>query len=234
MPVGINGGRGPSLSKRAPITVAKQMAFLRAYARGPTAGRLKASADLAGIAPTAHYHWLDHDPVYPELFKKARRISVYCLEDAVMERGVEGVLKPVGFHQGVPGAYVREYSDVLLLSALGARAPELGYNYRMNKVEVSGPNGGPIEISAQPIPLHKLSLDAQKQILEILEKELGGDSEELKALNPAPVEVGADKNTDAVDTMSDLDAIFGADLEHESDGRVSRDIWDIQDLMFLA
>lgn len=211
---------------RLPTTIAKQMRFLRAYANGPTAGVLKRSAEVANITLASHYNWLDSDPIYVELFKKARRISVAVLEDAVIQRGVEGVDFPVGFHKGEPGAWVKQYSDTLLLSALGARAPELGYNYRMNKLEVTGANGGPIElnVTAQPIPLHKLSLQAQQEILAILERELG--SEEVKALNPAPEE--------PIDVTAAMEEIFAADLEDNSGERVNRDIWDLNDLMLLV
>jgi len=225
-PAGFRYKDHPESCQRLPRTVAKQMRFLRAFASGPTAGLLYRSAKAANTSVQSHYMWLDTDPVYVELFKKAKRISVAVLEDELVKRGVEGELIPVGFYKGEPGAYIRQKSDVLLLSALGARAPELGYNYRMNKVEVTGANGGPIEVNvtAQPIPLHKLSLEAQKEILAILERELG--SEELKALNPAPEELP--------DFSSDYDAIFGGDLERTDSDRVEREIWDINDLILLA
>lgn len=222
-PAGFKYKDHPGSCQRLPGTIAKQMRFLRAYASGPTAGILNRSARSANTTVAAHYMWLDTDPVYVELFKKARRISVATLEDAVISRGVEGDLVPVGFYQGKAGEWVRQKSDVLLLSALGARAPELGYNYRMNKVELTGANGGPIElnVTAQPIPLHKLSLDAQKEILAILERELGSDG--VKALNPAPEEI---------DYSNDIEAIFGNDFENSE--RVSRDLWDLNDLMLLT
>jgi hypothetical protein len=224
-PAGFKYKDHPNSCQRLPKTVARQMAFLRAYAAGPTAGHITRSTKAAHTTIESHYRWLDTDPIYVELFKKARRISAHVLEDEIHDRGVVGELKPVGFYQGKPGEWVREKSDILLLSAIGAKAPELGYNYRMNKMEVTGANGGPIElnVTAQPIPLHKLSLDAQKEILAILERELGSD--EVKALNPAP--------EDVPDYSSDIEAIFGSDLESDNN-RVSRQIWDINDLILLT
>ena len=46
------------------------------------------------------------------------------LEDEVDRRAVEGVEKPVGWHKGKPGGYVREYSDTLLIFLLKGDRPE--------------------------------------------------------------------------------------------------------------
>lgn len=226
-PAGFKYKDHPNSCQRLSKTIAKQMAFLRAFAAGPTAGHLTKSAKVAHISVPYHYMWLDTDPIYLELFKKAKRISVHVLEDEIHDRGVIGELKPVGFYKGEPSTWIHEKSDILLLSAIGARAPELGYNYKMNKVELSGANGGPIElnVTAQPIPLHKLSLEAQKEILVILERELGAD--EVKALNPAPEE--------AIDYQKDIEVIFGDSLENvDGEKRVSREIWDINDLILYS
>lgn len=227
----------PNSCERRPATVAKQMRFLRFFARGgETAdhppGHITKSARAAHVSVSAHVSWRKTDPVYEELFQKAKRISVVALEDAVIDRGVTGILRPVGFYKGEPSAWIREYSDTLLLSALGARAPELGYNYRYQRTEITGANGGPIElnVTAQPIPLHKLSVQAQEEILAILERELG--SEEVKALNTAPDETDAGANV--IDLTSEIEAIFGGDLEDDGTNRVSRDIWDIMDMALLA
>lgn len=40
-------------------------------------------------------------------------------------------------------------------------------------IEHSGPGGGPIEVHASTVPIDKLSIEGKRQILEILERELG-------------------------------------------------------------
>ena len=56
------------------------------------------------------------------------------LEREAYRRGVEGVEEPTGWYKGVPGGYVKKFSDSLLLALLKAYRPD---KYR-EKVEVRG------------------------------------------------------------------------------------------------
>ena len=72
------------------------------------------------------------------------QIGISALEDEAHRRAFEGVPEPV-FHQGVECGSVRKYSDTLAIFLLKAHRPE---KYRENsRMELTGANGGPLQIS---------------------------------------------------------------------------------------
>lgn len=142
--------------------VSKQAAFLAAFAL--TASITKA-AECAGVDRVLHYRWLKEIDGYPALWADAQTEAAQTLEDEAIRRAHEGVAKPV-IYQGElcfpwlekidpetgevtrkradePLA-IREYSDNLMMFLLKAHNPD---RFRDNsKVELTGANGGPIEI----------------------------------------------------------------------------------------
>lgn len=122
-------------------TVAKQNAFLRAYAEH---GTITHSARAAGIAPAYHYNWLDIDPDYPAKFKEAHQEAVEALELEARRRAVNGVEEPTGWYKGEPGGFVKRYSDTLLIFLLKGALPD---KYK-DRHEHTGKNGGPIEVQS--------------------------------------------------------------------------------------
>lgn len=122
-------------------TVAKQNAFLSAYAKH---GTITHSAREAGIAPAYHYKWLDIDPEYPALFKAAHQEAVDHLEREARRRAIEGVEEPTGWYKGEPGGFVKKYSDTLLIFLLKGALPD---KYK-DRHEHTGKNGGPIEVQS--------------------------------------------------------------------------------------
>ena len=117
----------------------KKAAFLEAYTES---GNLSKAAEVVGINRASHYDWMRDDPQYPEAFAAAREQAIEIMEAELHRRAVEGVEEPVGWYQGEPGGTVRRYSDVLLMFLLKALKPS---TYR-EKVEHTGPDGGPITI----------------------------------------------------------------------------------------
>lgn len=109
----------------------KKRAFLRALAETGTVMR---AAKASGIDRTLVYTpaWRD-DVQFQDAMARAKLMAADLLEAEVFRRAVEGVERPTGWHKGVPGGYVREYSDLLLIFALKAVKPE----YR-DQVEARG------------------------------------------------------------------------------------------------
>lgn len=123
------------------LTHISMRAFLSAYAQ--TANITKAAA-AAKIDRAMHYRWLDQFPKYQRAFLEAERQAGDFIEGEAVRRATEGVLELV-FYQGEPCGTVRRYSDGVMMTLLRGFKPQ---KYS-NKTEVSGPDGGPIEIVAR-------------------------------------------------------------------------------------
>lgn len=85
-----------------------------------------ATAKAVGIHRDTHYDWLKTAPGYAEAFAKARVDAIDVLQGQLHTRALAG-------------------SDTCLIFALKGLLPEV-YNRKMH--EHSGPNGGPIPVSA--------------------------------------------------------------------------------------
>lgn len=143
-------------------------AFLAAYAQ--TANITKAAA-AAKIDRAMHYRWLDSFPKYQKAFFEAERQAGDFIESEAVRRATEGVLELV-FYQGEPCGTVRRYSDGVMMTLLRGFKPQ---KYS-NKTEISGPDGGPIEIvqrlNAARARMNKENLEAaQKALAAIAEEE---------------------------------------------------------------
>ncbi len=137
----------------------RKKAFLEAF---KICGRLTKAAQLAGVTRGLHYRWLAEDPDYVREFNQARAELVDLLIDEAVRRAREGTQRPV-FYQGEQCGVVLEYSDALMIALLKAWAPEF-----RDKVEHSGPGGGPIALSAERLKL--LSDDELAALTGLLEK----------------------------------------------------------------
>lgn len=98
----------------------RKRAFLTALEE---TGNVRRACHVARVGRSSHYRWLADDPAYREAVKIAKEVAADRLEDEAMRRAVEGVEKPVGWYQGRPGGYVREYSDKLLIFLLKGMRP---------------------------------------------------------------------------------------------------------------
>lgn len=115
-----------------------QGAFLAAYAK---TCRIGAAADAAGISRQSHYDWLKADAEYPAMFAEARILADQVLEDAAIDRAVEGWDEPV-FHEGKVCGAVRKRSDRLLELILRTRLRKI-YGDRQS-IELTGKDGVPL------------------------------------------------------------------------------------------
>jgi hypothetical protein len=113
--------------------------FLDGLAKGYTVGR---AAKDAGISDRTAYQLRTRDDRLRVAWAEAANRGTDMIEQEAYRRGVDGVDRPV-FQGGQEVGVVREYSDDLLKFILRARNPS---RFRDNlKLEVSGPNDGPIE-----------------------------------------------------------------------------------------
>lgn len=125
---------GPCLSQRD--------AFLAAFA---SCGSVSKAAEAAGINRSLHYDWLE-GPQYRRKFVRAKREAIGVLVDEAVRRAREGN-KRVIFYKDEPIGVEFEYSDSLMMFLLRAWAPRV-YGDKQ-KLEHSGPKGGPIDLIAR-------------------------------------------------------------------------------------
>src|SRR5207237_5176135 len=121
---------------------AAQGIFLATLATGLS---VSAAAERAGVSRTIIYAWKHKFPGFSRDWEEAWETGKDSLIAEAHRRGVEGVEKPI-FHQGIEIARIREYSDTLLLALLKARVKEFR---EASRIEVSGPQGGPVPIQMQ-------------------------------------------------------------------------------------
>ena len=181
-----------TLRPRKPVLVQEvrrreaQEALLAAYER---LGTIMGAADEVGIARANHYEWLARDEAYADMWLEAQEASTQVLEREAITRATVGQDKGV-YYQGEKVGTEQYKSDVLLIFMLKSRRPEL---YR-DRYEVSGPQGGPIQVAAmRPDALSRLS-EAQLDALAAL----NGPVAALTAGKPGqPADIDAEAVTEA-------------------------------------
>jgi len=121
---------------------AKKMAdFLVALSE---CGNVSRACEISGMSRLTAYRYRKARPKFADEWEKAKKIGAEALEDEAIRRAHEGVDDPV-FHRGEPCGVVRRYSDTLLIFLLKGAMPE---KYRDNsRLEMTGADGGPVEIS---------------------------------------------------------------------------------------
>lgn len=179
-------------------TITKQNRFLEAYKR---IGTITHACKAAGIDSKLHYQWLstsylEDGITYAQRFAAAHEQAIEALELEARRRAVEGVEEPVGWYKGVPGGYVKRYSDVLLIFLLKGARPE---KYR-ERFEHSGPNGGPIQTQHATINVDEMPEDLRRQLVQFMEaknitpvEEIGSEDQDevingsISRVSPMPI-----------------------------------------------
>lgn len=109
-------------------------------------GNVSAAARAAGIS-RSHVHQLrDADQAFRLQWDDALEESYDALEAEARRRGHDGFEEPV-FYEGERVATIRRYSDTLLGRLLEANRAK----FRKTSVEVSGPDGKPLEGSIDAV-----------------------------------------------------------------------------------
>lgn len=124
---------------------ANARAFLAAYR---LTADITAAATAAKIDRGMHYRWLKQSESYRVAFDRARIEVGDAIEAAAIKRARDGVLEPV-FYQGIKCGAVRRYPEGTAMFLLRGLKPDI-YG---QKTEISGPNGGPLEVSLADVLL---------------------------------------------------------------------------------
>lgn len=128
-------------------------------------GNITASAHAAQISRCLVYKRRDSDRAFRDEMADALDEATDTLEAEARRRALEGCARKQFMRNGEPiidpetgDQYVeREYSDTLLLALLRAHRPQ---RFRENRsVELSGPNGGPIDVSQMTPEERKARID---------------------------------------------------------------------------
>jgi len=123
------------------LTPEKLTAFCAALAETCNVGRACAAV---GISRQTAYNWREADPDFALAWERAMKAGLLALEDEAHRRAFEGTNEPV-FYKGDECGSVRKYSDTLAIFLLKAHNPD---KYRENsRMELTGANGGPVQIS---------------------------------------------------------------------------------------
>lgn len=111
-------------------------------------GRVTESAVAAGIDYSHAYKRRKADPEFAERWSQALDAYADVLEAEAHRRAVEGIEKGI-WHQGLQVGKERQFSDSLLALMLKAkRRREYGDT---SKVELTGADGGPVQVEESPI-----------------------------------------------------------------------------------
>lgn len=110
-------------------------------------GLATTASRIAGLDRSELYKHRDRDPEFAQRWTEALDLYVDELEAEARRRAVAGTDKGV-WHQGIQVGSEKQYSDSLLLAMLRAkRSKEYGDK---SKMELSGPEGGPLQITESP------------------------------------------------------------------------------------
>jgi hypothetical protein len=106
-------------------------------------GNVTLAAEACGLSRSRAYDLREEDADFAAVWDAAEAEAADRLEAEAWRRAVEGVDEPVFFKDEQIGV-VKKYSDTLLVTLLTAHKPEK-YAKR-SKAEITGANGGPIEV----------------------------------------------------------------------------------------
>jgi len=104
---------------------------------------VSAACKRAKVSRQHAYQTRNEDEPFRIAWEEALEVATEALELEARRRAEKGVLEPV-FYLGVKAGTIRRYSDTLLIFLLKAHKPGM-YRDR-SSVEVSGKDGGPIQI----------------------------------------------------------------------------------------
>lgn len=170
---------------RGPISRPQREAFLAALSEGLSVHH---AAGTVGRERRRFYNLRERDEAFAELWRDAYDAGTMVLEDEARRRALEGIEEPV-YQGGKLVGTVRRYSDRLLEVLLRARRPEM---YRENRVELTGPQGGPLQVASSREPATLDDLVRLAGSLGVLDR-LGYVERDVIDVEPVevPLELGA-------------------------------------------
>ena len=138
----------------------KKRAYLLALS---SCGNVTLAAKTAGVDRSMVYKWRngvagrpnDHgDEAFRAAEAIAKEMAADRLEEEAWRRAVVGVDEPVGFYRGEPGAWLKRYSDTLLIFLLKGLRPE---KYRERFEHSGGDNPIPVMVVRRETAREKTS-----------------------------------------------------------------------------
>lgn len=161
--------------RRKSVRPAQRETFLEALRAGWT---VRHAAQHAGFHHGRAYELRGSDETFAEAWDEALEVGTQVLEDELRRRAVDGWDEDQYDGEGNLVRRVRRYSPALLIFSLKARRPDV---YRDNaRVEVTGANGGAIELDAgyRPTTLADVLALARDLGLAGADDELDGEAVE--------------------------------------------------------
>lgn len=137
----------PAERRKRPLSAGECETFLEALAAGWST---RHAAAQSGRSHQRFYELRDRDETFAGAWDAAVELGTKRLEDEAMRRAAEGWDEPV-YQKGELVGYIRRYSDQLLMFLLRGRRPEVYREAVAGRLEVSGPQGGPIELEGRVI-----------------------------------------------------------------------------------
>ncbi len=119
----------------------QQNAFLDQFEKCANATK---ACRLAKVSRSSLYHVWMNDADFKKAYEASQRIAAKVLEDEMVRRAHEGVVRPI-YQGGKKVGSVREYSDTLMIVLAKAHDPERFKD--RNWTELSGKGGKPIAMS---------------------------------------------------------------------------------------
>ena len=113
--------------------------FLEAFRH---CGIVKLSCEQSGVSRSSVYRWQELDDVFSAAYRAAEIEATETMEAEAFRRGVNGTAKPV-YQGGTRVGTIQEYSDVLLIFMLKARAP---HKYRDRPPVNPGANDSGLDV----------------------------------------------------------------------------------------
>lgn len=132
---------------------------------------VSASARGCGYNRATVYREREKDESFAEAWDQAAEEAYDELEQEARRRAFKGVDEPV-FHRGEIVGHVRKYSDQLVMPLLGAYRKKFA---NRSAVELSGPEGGPVQIDEGAAAARIAALMALAQQRKASEEDLVGE-----------------------------------------------------------
>jgi len=122
----------------------KMDTFLTTYR---ATGNRSLAASEVGASTITIGLWAHHYPQFKMCLELVKEQVIDDLEQEARRRAFQGVLEPTGWYQGQPGAYVRRYSDNLLMFLIKAHRPQF-----RDTTQAQGSGGVAVQVSVTNWP----------------------------------------------------------------------------------
>jgi hypothetical protein len=137
----------PAERRRRALSEKERETFLEALSAGWST---RHAAGLAGRSHQRFYDLRERDEAFASAWDESVELGTKRLEDEAIRRAAEGWEEPV-YQKGELVGHVRRYSDQLLMFLLRGRRPGVYRDNVGGRLEVTGADGGPIEIERRNV-----------------------------------------------------------------------------------